>query len=363
MKKIILAALCFVGIVSQAYAGDSDKESLVLMPINGVNLLVSDILDRENIKADNTVDVAVDDSFENFKKKQQEEFDAFKRGGPSPQAIAARKRADAKALADRTESEEKRLQTSLQWALRDGLQNRFQVFSGGAHSDAKLVATGSVTKRTYGYFLEVSIQNTTTNKVVYANSSPCHACNEIQVGIKFRDLGNVPAPVPALASVAPAPQPSPTTVDDAGNCYADEFVQVCVMKSVVSKNQTPMLTFVAKNLTQDAMFLGANDNGFNITNIANDWMNSTTTDDEGNICNNRMVGLEFIKTYFHNTTTENSYNRIPVGKSINIHTSWNCTNKVTGSTLDVRLYLVRLTDGKMVPFVATLQDIPWKKSP
>ncbi len=370
MKPIIFAVFCFVGIISQAQAVDSSKESLVLMPITGVNLLVADILEREHIKTDNNDDVAEhDDAFENFKKKQMEEFEAFKRGDPSPQALAARKRADAKALADYIESETKRLQESLQWALRDGLQSRYQVYNGGDHPDAKLVATGSITKRAYGYFLEVAILNTATNKVAYANSSPCEACNEIQVGIKFKDLGNVPAPVAVAAVVAqPEPQPTllpaPIVAKDEGNCYADEFVQVCVTKSLVSKNQTPMLTFVAKNLTQDTLFLGANENGFLFTyKLVNYWMNSTTTDDEGNICNDRMVGLEFIRSLNPQTISENSYNRIPVGKSINIHTGCNCTDKVTGNSLDVRLYLVRLTEGKLVSFVATLQDIAWKKSP
>jgi hypothetical protein len=172
--------------------------------------------------------------------------------------------------------------------------------------------------------------------------------------------------VPIVIPV-PAPQPSPAAVNDGGSCYADEFVQICVTKSVVSKKQTPLLTFVAKNLTQEALFLSANKNGF----LSADglWFNSTTTDDEGNICNDRMVGLELIETqYSFQISKENAFNRVSAGKSINIHTSWNCETKATGklvlgNTLDSRLYLVRLTDGKMVPFVATLQDIAWKKSP
>ena len=201
MMRILLTVLCFAGIVSQVQAADSDKESLILLPVSGVNLLVGDIMNRYNIKAGENKPAADEgDSFDNFKKRQMEEFAAFKNGGPTPQQIEERKRADAKALVERIALEEKRLQASFQWALHEGLQNRYQVFYGGVHPAAKLTATGNITKREYGYFLELAITDD-SDKVVYSNSAVCKECNEIQVGVKFKDLGNVPLGLD-VASVA-----------------------------------------------------------------------------------------------------------------------------------------------------------------
>jgi hypothetical protein len=344
MKKVILAALCFVGIVSQqAYAADSNKETLVLMPIIGVNLLVNDILERDNLTLEATADVAEDDgSFESFKKKQQADFEAFKRGGPSPQAIVARRHADEKKLADRIANEEKLLQSSFQWALREGLQNRYQVYSGGDHPDAKLVATGSITKRAYGYFLEVTIKDA-SNKVAYANSTPCQECNEIQVGVKFKDLGNVQPVVVAAPQPVPKsiPQAAPVASDD--GCYADEFVQVCIIKAEGGKNKLPKLTFSLKNLTDDKLFLGR------VSGLV-------VKDDDGNECTNDPDGINFIP----GSNIEGDFRSLLPRKSFNFYWNWKCQGQASGNELLASMRFVRLSEGKRFEFNVAAPVSGWK---
>ena len=348
MNKITLAALLLVGAVSHAQAGDSDKQTLSILPISGVNLLVTDILERENAKgnpaAENTPED--DNSFENFKRKQMEEFEAFKRGGPSPQAIAARNRADAKALSDRIEAEGKRLQASLQWALHDGLQNYYQIINDRT---AKVVAKGSLGKRGTAYLLALTIQNSASKKVIFEKSALCENCNEIQVGIKFKDLGSaaVPEPAPAVVvdapHIAPLPQASPTEAAEE-NCYADDFVKVCLVKAVGKKNKRPSLSYIVKNLTDETVFIGMENGSFKVS------------DDAGNVCS--YVNPNGVT--FTNSKNEGDYSRIPKGGALKFNWVWGNCGSATGSELQTGMIFYRLKDGEINRFNVGITISDWK---
>jgi hypothetical protein len=357
MMKLFLALLLyFVGFVPQSNAAESTKESLVLLPINGVNLLVADIMNRYSMTAGEHKPASVySDSFEDYKKRQMEEFEAFKRGNPTPQQIEERKRADTKALADRIGAEENLLQSSFQWALNEGLQNRYQVFYGGNHSVAKLVATGNIAKREYGYFLEFAIKDD-SNQVVYSNSALCQQCNEIQIGVKFRELGNVPLPVAAVAVVAaapsqPAPQPVPV-VAAADNCYTDEFAQICIIKAEGGKHGLPSLTLSLKNLTQDKL------------SFIPDYYNKglTVTDNDGIRCYAEMDGLT--------GGASGSWRSVLPGASFNFYWNWQCKDrdnkpiKPTGNELRVSMKLERkINDADhKVSFDVAAKVSDWDKS-
>jgi len=120
----------------------------------------------------------------------------------------------------RVPDEDKSLQGSMETALVQGMQQKYEVFSGEQVAQkakaiflkesrntskkecdetrcmqdiaiafqAELIATANVTKRPDGYFLALSIQNIFDNKVVYSNSIPCQNCNAYQVVDKLKEL-------------------------------------------------------------------------------------------------------------------------------------------------------------------------------
>jgi len=120
----------------------------------------------------------------------------------------------------RVGEEDQILQGAMETALVQGLQEKYEVFSGEqvaqkakeifrkeskstAKKDcdetrcmqdiaeafqAELISTANVTKRADGYFLALSIQNIFDNKVVYSNSVPCKNCDAYQVIDKLKEL-------------------------------------------------------------------------------------------------------------------------------------------------------------------------------
>ena len=120
----------------------------------------------------------------------------------------------------RVPEEDKNLTGAMEVALAEGLQLKYDVFSGEqvsqkarqiflkesrntTHAEcdetrcmqniaeafqAELIATANVTKQDGTYFLALSIQNIFDNKVVYSKSLPCEGCNEAQVINKLKEL-------------------------------------------------------------------------------------------------------------------------------------------------------------------------------
>jgi len=120
----------------------------------------------------------------------------------------------------RVSDEDKGLQGTLETALVQGLQQRYEVLSGelvakkakevfdketrspsktvcdetkcmqsiAAAFQAELIASSIVTKRDGGYYLALSIQNIFDNKIIYVNSIPCERCNTFQVVSKLKQL-------------------------------------------------------------------------------------------------------------------------------------------------------------------------------
>jgi formylglycine-generating enzyme required for sulfatase activity len=120
----------------------------------------------------------------------------------------------------RVPEEDKNLLGSMKTALVQGLQQRYEVFSGDQVAQkakaiflkesrtttkkecdetrcmqdiaiafqAELIATANVTKRDGGYFLALSINNIFDNKVVYSNSVTCKSCDSFQVVDKLKEL-------------------------------------------------------------------------------------------------------------------------------------------------------------------------------
>jgi len=141
----------------------------------------------------------------------------------------------------RVPEEDKNLLGAMETALVEGLQQKYDVFSGEqvsqkarqiflkesrntAHAEcdetrcmqniaeafqAELIATANVTKQGGIYFLALSIQNIFDNKVVYSKSSPCKNCDEAQVVDKLKEISGAVAPV----AVAPAPEQSQAKVN------------------------------------------------------------------------------------------------------------------------------------------------------
>ena len=132
---------------------------------------------------------------------------------------------------------ERNMLASMETALVQGLQQKYEVFSGEQVSQkakeifnkeshaskkecdetrcmqgiaeafqAELIATANVTKIEGGYLLALSIQNIFDNKVEFSNSLPCENCNAFQVVSKLKELVGMPAPVAAAPTIE-APQP------------------------------------------------------------------------------------------------------------------------------------------------------------
>ena len=176
------------------------------------------------------------------------------------QAHAAKQAKPAKSTKERlvlmplrVAEEDKSLQGAMETALVQGLQQKYEVFSGEQVTQkareifnkesrsttkkecdetrcmqgiaeafqAELIATANVTKREGGYFLALSIQNIFDNLVVYSNSIPCKNCDAFQVVDKLKELVGTPAPVEATAPAAEAPQTKVNLNDPDGALWTE----------------------------------------------------------------------------------------------------------------------------------------------
>ena len=131
--------------------------------------------------------------------------------------------------------EDRNLQGAMETALVEGLQQKYEVFSGEqvarkareifmkesrntSHKEcdetrclqgiaesfqSELLATANVTKQDGGYFLALSIRNLYDNKDVYSKSLGCKGCDAFQVVEKLKELSG--ATVPAAPVIAEAP--------------------------------------------------------------------------------------------------------------------------------------------------------------
>jgi hypothetical protein len=120
----------------------------------------------------------------------------------------------------RVDEADKSRQAAMETALVEGLQQKYEVFSGEQVAQkaraiflkesrdtskkecdetkcmqdiaiafqAELIATANVSKQEDGYFLALSIQNIFDNKVVYSKSTPCQNCNAYQAVEKLKQL-------------------------------------------------------------------------------------------------------------------------------------------------------------------------------
>lgn len=142
---------------------------------------------------------------------------------------------------------DKSLQGAMETALVEGLQQKYEVYSGEqvlqkareiflkesrstAKKDcdetrcmqeiaeafqAELIATANITKREDGYFLALSIQNIFDNKVIFSKSLPCRNCDAYQVVTQLKELVSVTAPTATVKTPTevPAMKPSDTPKD------------------------------------------------------------------------------------------------------------------------------------------------------
>ena len=116
--------------------------------------------------------------------------------------------------------EDRGRQTAMEVALLEGLQQRFEVFSGEvvskkAHEiflkesrnvaktecdetrclqniaeafQAELIASANIFRQEDGYFLALTIRNIFDDKVVYSKSVPCKNCDAYQVVVKLKEI-------------------------------------------------------------------------------------------------------------------------------------------------------------------------------
>ena len=143
------------------------------------------------------------------------------------------------------------LQGAMETALLEGLQQKYQVFTGdkvdqrrrevfakenkkgktdcdetkclqdiAAAFNSELLAVVSVAKQSDGYFLAINIRNLWDDKVVYSKSVPCKGCDAYAVVDKLKELVDTPAPV-ATAPVAEPPPPKITATDPDSITWAE----------------------------------------------------------------------------------------------------------------------------------------------
>lgn len=145
----------------------------------------------------------------------------------------------------RVDEGEKNMLASMETALVQGLQLKYEVFSGELVAQksreifrkesrvakkecdetrcmediaiafqAELIATANVTKLEGGYLLALSIRNVMDNKAVYSNSMPCEKCSVFQVVEKLKELSGTSAADTQQAV-------SPATVDTGATAATD----------------------------------------------------------------------------------------------------------------------------------------------
>jgi formylglycine-generating enzyme required for sulfatase activity len=150
--------------------------------------------------------------------------------------------------------EDQKLQGAIETALIEGLQQKYEVFSGEqvakkareifnkesrntAHKEcdetrclqgiaeafqAELLAVANITKDSAGYFIALSIRNLYDNKDVYSKSLPCKGCDAYAVIDKLKELVGGPAAVAsAPVPIVEAPQPKVNLNDPDGILWAE----------------------------------------------------------------------------------------------------------------------------------------------
>jgi hypothetical protein len=393
--KLTVPTLLLLCVSLHLQAAQADKDRLILMPIRGIDVFVSDISDgKMGMKKTVTKEQDSDNSFDAYKRKQIEEFEAFKRGGPNPLDIERRKQADAKELAEHMMIENKRLQGAIEEVLVEGLQQNYVVIAGdkvlkaspsAANTEcnetpciektaqafqAQFVAIASISKREFGYLLELNINNLANRKVAYANSAQCPNCNDLKLVIKFKELANIPqsvetkAPVVLIAPVvvpvaAPVVVPVATPVveprvvpavvkveADYSNCYEDEFIRICPLPADGQKAKIPSFTFVATNLTNETLFIASYDV-------------ISAFDDAGATCirNGELQGVNRIHNY--DRAKESEMSRIQTGKSNKFAWRWGC-EKSSGNEFSVSLPLGRFKEDTFIKMNVAIPGIKWK---
>jgi hypothetical protein len=143
----------------------------------------------------------------------------------------------------RLNQSELHMQGSIETALVQGLQQKYEVFSGDNVANkvneifkkeslkkdcdetrclqsvsiafqAELIATANITKIEGGYLLALSIRNVATNKAEFSNSVPCENCNAFQVITKLKELSGASVQASSAAVVTPAaPETPPAKVN------------------------------------------------------------------------------------------------------------------------------------------------------
>ena len=130
-------------------------------------------------------------------------------------------------------AEDRNLQGAMETALLEGLQKKYEVFTGdkvdqrrkevfakeskkgklecdetkclqdiAAAFNSELLATATVAKQDGGYFLAINIRNLFDDKVVYSKSLPCDRCTSFQVVDKLKELVSVPVTVASVVAEA-----------------------------------------------------------------------------------------------------------------------------------------------------------------
>ena len=173
----------------------------------------------------------------------------------------------------RIPEEDKDLAGAMETALVNGLQQKYDIFSGEqvsqkaheifmkesrdlSHKDcdetrcmqniaiafqSELIATANVTKKEGSYFLALSIQNIFNNKVVLSESVTCEKCTAVQVIEKLKELSGT---VVSVASESSSPNASYATTFDlstakpvyASTSEAYEFAKAAISSFAVIKD-------------------------------------------------------------------------------------------------------------------------------
>jgi len=131
------------------------------------------------------------------------------------------------------------LQGAMETALLEGLQQKYEVFTGdkvdqrrkevfakeskkgkidcdetkclqdiASAFNSELLAVVNIAKQSDGYFLAINIRNLWDDKVIYSKSTPCKGCDAYAVIDKLKELVGTPA---AIAN-APATEPPPPKI-------------------------------------------------------------------------------------------------------------------------------------------------------
>jgi hypothetical protein len=164
-------------------------------------------------------------------------------------------------------AQERSLQGAMETALIEGLEQKYEVYSGdrvrqkvkeifsreskvskkecdetrcmediAIAFQAELIAVANVTKQEGGYFLALSIQNIADQKAVYSKSLPCEGCTSFQVISKLKELSSPSmqasslatdnTPTPARTIALPPVPTAPRVSGNANDAETQVWVEV-----------------------------------------------------------------------------------------------------------------------------------------